>query len=404
MSAIRAADVHARLGAGVEWAVARSDEMAPATVDARAVVVHERLTELGGSERVVAHLLSLFTEASLFVPIADPRLSLSEQAAAATRTSPLQRLYGGGERYAHLLPLLPLAMSRARFSPPPDVVVTSHHAFANRVRPPSTIPLISYTHSPARWMWQSDMRDGEGRRGGQALLGAFAASQRRSDRAAAARANTIVANSHAVADRIRDWWGRDAVVVHPPVDVTTFCPAPVAREDFFLLAGRMVPYKRPGLAVEAARRAGVPLVVVGDGRARADCEAIAGPGTEFLGRVSTDTLVDLFRRCKALVFPGEEDFGLIPVEAQACGAPVIALGAGGALDTVLPGRTGTLVPPGPGALDRLTAALASMRADEFDSVAIRRHAETFSTNRFRREMSAVINNVIGEVPRAGRPA
>ena len=133
------------------------------------------------------------------------------------------------------------------------------------------------------------------------------------------------------------WWHRDARVVPPPVAVHRYTPDPaVERDDFFLLAGRLVPYKRPEVAVAAARRAGVRLVVAGAGRSRRAVDAATGPGVELLGRVGDDELLDLYRRCAALVFPGEEDFGIVPVEAQACGTPVIAFGRGGATETVVP--------------------------------------------------------------------
>ena len=360
------------------------------TVTARTALVHERLTEYGGSEAVVEHLAALCPDSTLFVPVADPALRFAGLARTPVTTSPLQRLYRGGGHYAHLLPLLPAAMATADLGTP-DVVVTSHHAFANRVRVPAGVPVVSYTHTPARWMWQREMRAGEGGPAGRAVLAAFAATQRRADRRAAQRAHTIVANSHAVAQRVRGWWGREAVVVPPPVDVETYHPdRGVEREDFFLLAGRLVPYKRPDVAVEAARRAGVRLVVAGEGRARAECERLAGPRTEFLGRVDDATLRDLFRRCRALVFPGLEDFGIVPVEAQACGAPVVALGVGGACDTVLPGVTGELVAPGPDLAGAFADALTAFDAGRYDTQRLRRHAENFSAAAFRERMARVV--------------
>ena len=359
----------------------------------RVVVVHERLTELGGSERVVEQLVRAFPGASVFVPVADPRVRPGVLARTPVRTSPLQRLYRGGG-YAHLLPLLPLAMARADLGHP-DVVIASHHAFAQRVRPPREVPLVSYVHSPARWMWDRAMRSGElGGRAGELALGGFAATQRRADRRAAARPDRIVANSSVVRERIRRWWDRDAEVVHPPVRTHLFTPdATVAREEFFLLAGRLVPYKRPEVAVEAAHLAGVRLVVAGEGRSRAACEALAGPGTRFVGPVDDATLIDLMRRARALVFPGVEDFGIVPVEAMACGTPVVALGAGGLLDTVVDRRTGVLVDPGERARGFATA-LRHFDDEGYDAAAIREHAEGFAEERFRSRMSDVVRGVV----------
>lgn len=205
----------------------------------------------------------------------------------------------------------------------------------------------------------------------------------------------IVASSRAVAVRVRAWWGREAVVVPPPIDVIWYSPADdVVREDFFLLAGRLVPYKRPEVAVEAAYRAGVRLVVAGDGRARAACERVAGPGTEFLGRVDDMTLRDLYRRCRALVFPGHEDFGIVPVEAQACGAPVIALGIGGVLDTVKPDVTGVLVSPQGDLVEGFRRAMQDFDARPFDAQRIRTHAEGFSARAFHSRMAVVLDRAL----------
>jgi glycosyltransferase involved in cell wall biosynthesis len=166
----------------------------------------------------------------------------------------------------------------------------------------------------------------------------------------------------------------------------------MSREGFFLLAGRMVPYKRPEVAVAAAEQAGVDLVVVGDGRSRPAVEAAAGPHTQILGAVDDATLRDLYRRCRALVFPGEEDFGIVPVEAQACGTPVIALGVGGVLDTIVDGETGVLYDgAGP---EALAAVMRDFGSDRFDPHRIRTHAEGFSPDRFRAAFVVAAANIL----------
>lgn len=377
----------------------------------RVVVVHERLTELGGSERVVAELAKLWPSCRLLVPIADKRLVPQEMfGGVSPQVSPLQRLYRGGGNYAHLLGLLPVAMATADLADA-DLVITSHHAFANRVRAPEHVPVISYTHSPARWMWDPQLRRGEvGGRVGGAGLAAFAKTQRRADYRAATRLAGVIANSTAVADRIARWWGREAVVVPPPVDVARFRPAPHAsRESFFLLAGRLVPYKRPEIAAAAARQAGVHLVVAGEGRAQDAVARAGGAAVTFVGRPDDQTLLDLYRRCQALIFPGEEDFGIVPVEAQACGTPVVALGVGGACDSVIDGVTGTLVPQRRNRTDQVNAfaqALAQFDAGRFDPVVIRRHAEQFSPEQFALRLESAVAQLLDRWAdqRVGRPA
>jgi glycosyltransferase involved in cell wall biosynthesis len=363
----------------------------------RVTIVHERFTDFAGSERVVADLSEIYPDALVRAPVV-VRSTVPEPLRSRVQPGPLDRLVRGSG-YAHLLPALPLAMRRLRLGRP-DVVLVSHHAFASQVVHGTDAPVVAYVHSPARWVWDPAMRRGEaGGALGELALGGFAAAFRGPDRRAAARLHTVVANSAAVAERVRRWWGRDALVVHPPVDTRLYTPDPeVPREDFFLVAGRLVPYKLPQLAVRAAREAGVRLVVAGDGRARGVCEQLAGPGTTFLGRVDDATQRDLFRRCAAVLLPGVEDFGIVPVEAQACGAPVLAVAAGGALDTVVPGQTGELVDSaGQGeaeAAQRWSEALTAFRPTDYDPVAVRRHAEGFSREAFRSRMADVVSDVL----------
>jgi glycosyltransferase involved in cell wall biosynthesis len=359
-------------------------------------IVHERFTEFAGSEQVVAQLAQLWPEAAVLAPIAQPDKMPAELAARITSTG-LSRFIRAGGGYAHLLPALPLAMRRLPVGNP-DFVLASHHAFADQVVFATDAPVIAYVHSPARWVWDTSMRAGEaGGLLGAAGLAAFAAAYRPADKRAAARLAGIVVNSHAVAGRVEDWWQQPSRVVHPPVDTVFYTPDDqVAREDFLLLAGRLVPYKRPGLAIAAARAAGRPIVIAGDGRMRAECERLAGPQAQFVGRVSNEQLRSLFRRCAALLMPGVEDFGIVPVEAQACGAPVIATGAGGALDSVLPGRTGELVPLAAeaDAIELWARALADFDPGLYKPAAIRAHADGFSAARFRSEIEKATRNIL----------
>ncbi len=368
----------------------------PAPSGARAVLVHERFTEFAGSEAVVEQLARRWPDAPLLAPVSRPGVMPDDLEHRVRSTWMSSLLRGSG--YAHLLPALPVALRRLTV-PDADVVIASHHAFASQVVHATSAPVVAYVHSPARWVWDPQMRRGEvGGRVGAAGLAAFAAAFRPHDRAAAARLRTVVANSTAVAERVRSWWGRDAEVVHPPVDTEYYPTDPgVEREDFFLLAGRLVPYKRPDLAVQAAARAGVRLVVAGEGRSRAEVEALAGPRTTFVGRVDDDELRSLYRRCRALLMPGVEDFGIVPVEAQACGAPVVAVDAGGARDSVRPGETGVLVPQarrGAHEVERWADALHDVPAGRFDPAAARTNAESFSRSVFRTRMAGVVERAL----------
>ena len=361
----------------------------------RTALVHERFTEVAGSEHVVEQLAAQWPDARVHVPIARPS-GMPSSLRAVTRTTWLDHLYRATGQRSHA-PLMPRAF-RSMDLDGSAVVVISHHAFAMQAVFATSAPTIVYVHSPARWAWDDSLREGEGggRVGGTALA-LLAASARRAELAAAPRVDRIVANSTAVAGRVRRWWQRDAVVVHPPVDTEAFTPeVGLPSEDFFLLAGRLVPYKRPDLAIRAANAARVRLVVIGDGRSLAHCRSIAGPTVSFLGRVPHHQLVDAYRRARAVLMPGVEDFGIVPVEAMACGTPVIALGDGGALDSVQDDVTGRLVPPG--ADDhlehRFADAMACFDPGTYDASAIRRHAETFSRARFRQEMQQVVDEVV----------
>lgn len=364
----------------------------------RVAIVHERFTIRGGAERVVEELHHIFPGAPIHAALVDRSVLSPELAKADVRTTFLQRLYHGRDRYSHLLPLLPVAFAQLDLRDV-DLVVTSHYAFANRIRPPADIPIVSYTHTPARWIWDAGMRRGEkGGAAGRMVLGSFAATQRRSDRRAARRTRAVIVNSRNVATRIDRWWNLPSTVVPPPVDVDWFTPAPLDREDFFLVTGRLVPYKKALVAVAAAKQAGVRLVVAGEGRQLAQVEAETDSRIEAVGRVGDEELRDLYRRCRALLFPGEEDFGIVPVEAQACGTPIIARAAGGALESVIDGTTGVLYPPaleGRAEVDALAGALRTFEQSRFDPAAIRANAESFSPVRFRQEFVAATEKALG---------
>ncbi|TWS24661.1 glycosyltransferase family 4 protein [Tsukamurella sputi] len=367
---------------------------------ARIAVVHERWTEQGGSENVARALVDSWAGSRLHVAFADPRAVPDDlrDRIAVTGLDALHRALGR-RSHAPLIPLAPAAWRRHRPDPGADAVVISHHAMAVSAARAwaGAAPVIAYVHSPARWAWMPELRSGEAFGvAGRLALGALAAQARAVETAAVPHLDVVIANSTAVADRIERWWGVPARVIAPPVDVARFTPDGAAPGDYFLVAGRLVPYRRLDLAVRAAHRAGVRLVVAGDGRHGEALRRIAGAGTTFLGRVSDAAMVRLQREAIATVMPGEEDFGIVPVEAMAAGTPVLARAAGGALDTVVPGLSGVLVPDldDEPFVEALAAAMRALRPGDFDPVALRTHAESFSVPAFERRMRAVVEEAV----------
>ncbi len=378
----------------------------------RVALVHERFTDWAGSERVVEQLAALWPEARLHVAVSVPQSLPESLRHREIVTSRLQRPFERVGKYQYLLPAMPRAMAALELPWDAELVVVSHHAFANRVQARPGTPVLSYVHTPPRWMWEPSMLAAEQgpwllRKG----LSRWSRGQRAADRAAAQAVTRLVANSRHVQARIAKWWERESTVVHPPVDTTFYCADDTEREDFFLLAGRLVPHKQPEIAIAAAEAAGVRLVIAGEGWMQEELSHRLRPGTKvtFLGRVSDEKLRELYRRCAALVLPGEEDFGIVMAEAQSCGAPIIARCVGGALDIVEQGVTGRLYSAPATGASHVTALQAALKAfsrggrEQYDHAAIARAGGRFSRERFRREMLTIAHETRDSVPeRPGR--
>ena len=355
----------------------------------RVAIVHDWLTGMRGGERVLEALCRLLPGADILTLIHTPGSTCPAIERRRIVTSFLNDLPGVHRHYRMLLPLMPAAAAGLDAGAY-DVLITSSHCAANGIGGRRAGQLhVCYCHTPMRYAWSAlgDYAAGAGAVGGAALR-AMAPLLRAWDRRMARRVDAFLANSSAVADRIARFYGRPAAVVHPPVDVDYFTPDGGSREEFYLAVSHRAPYKRIGQAVEATGLTGRRLKVVGEPPMGGHWRRAAGDGVEMLGWVSRGELRGLYRRCRALLMPGEEDFGIAAVEATACGAPVIALSAGGALETVRDAAAGVDKPTGMLYRRAAAAGLAeAIRAFErlggrFDAAAMHAWALRFGPERF----------------------
>lgn len=359
---------------------------------ARIAIVHDWLTGMRGGERVLDAVCERFPDAEIFTLLHVPGSVSPRIERHRIHTSALQHLPGVSRYYRQCLLLFPALVEQFGFDRF-DLVISSSHCVAKSVIVPPRIRHICYCHTPMRYAWdQFDAYFGPDRVGrvGSWAMRLAMAYLARWDRDTSGRVDRYVTNSQHVAGRIRRYYNRDATVVYPPVETDFFTPATTATEGgrYALVVSALVPYKRIDIAIDGARLAGIPLKIVGDGPERARLQRAAGPNATFLGRRSDDDIRELYRHAAVTLLPGEEDFGIVPVEAQACGRPVVALARGGATETVIDGKTGVLVddPSAPAFADGISRALAA----SFDRAVIRRNAERFSRARFINEIAALV--------------
>jgi glycosyltransferase involved in cell wall biosynthesis len=351
----------------------------------RLALVHDYLLVLRGAERTFAAIADTWPDAPIMTLLYDEAGTEDRFAGRAVTTSPLQRLRLSQDNFRALLPAFPTATRRLDLSGF-DCVVSSSSAFAHGVRPAAGARHVCYCHSPFRYAWHEQARAlSEVPRPLRPGLALLLRRHRAFDRQAAHTVDRYVANGEITRERIRRFWGREAEVVHPPVEVERFRIGQPG--DHVLFVGELVRHKRPEVAIEAAAAAGRRIKVVGAGPELERLRARYGAGAEFLGRVADGPLADLYAEAAALVVPNVEEFGIASVEAQAAGRPVIAVDGGGARETVVPGRTGVLVPDGdPGALAR------ALREDltRFDPHDVRAHSQRFSTATFRARLREIV--------------
>lgn len=362
-------------------------------------IVHDGLATAGGgggAERVLSVLHRMFPEAPVYTTVYHPERMPKEMRDWDIRTTFIQKLPQGPEKYQRYFPLFPMAIEQLDLRDF-DVVISCNHAVAKGVITSANAFHLSYCYSPLRYAWDMyhEYLELEQIPGWQRLLLPGLMHYLRTwDAVASLRVDEFVGISRYVARRIEKFYRRPASVIYPPVELGLKSAAPAA--DYYLVVSRLVAYKRLDLVIEAFNRLGWPLVVIGDGVERSRLEGMAKGNITFLGRQPDEVVHQHLSACKGFVFPGIEDFGIAPVEAQAAGKPVIALAQGGAAETVVHGETGILF--GRQAVDELVEALRQAEAHRFDPEAIRRHAERFSTERFVHEFHTLLDD------RLGRPA
>lgn len=361
----------------------------------KVAIVHYWLLRMRGGEKVLEALCELYPEADIYTHVYDPARVSPVIREHNIQTTFIQKMPWAKKHYQKYLPLMPMALEQLDLTSY-DLVISSESGPAKGiiVRPDATH--VCYCHTPMRYIWDqyNQYKDTAGAFT-RMMMPALSKSLRQWDVTSAARVDHFIANSNAVARRINKYWRRDAEVIAPPVDVTRFKPA-MDRDDFYLSVGELVPYKRVDLAVRACTMLERRLVVIGDGPEMKRLKRMAGPTIEFVGRLPDDLLNEHYARCRALLFPGEEDFGIVPVEAMAAGAPVIAFARGGVEDTVIDGETGVLFPDQ--SASGLIQGIVRFEQNEmnFDPQLISLHAAAFERELFKERFRASVARLSGE--------
>jgi len=354
----------------------------------KTTLAHHWLTGMRGGERVLEELVDLFPGSPLFTLVSRPSALSQQLASQKIHQSWLGKMPGAEHFYRQALPLHPAAIRSLHLPEDARLLISSDASLIKGVTVPKGCKHLCYCHSPPRYLWEmpETYLQSASHRGALTRIGfsLFQESLKRFDYAAAQKVDQFVANSEFTRERIQRFYGRDSKVIHPPTDTDFFHPdSQVRRSDFFLVVSSLVAYKRVDLAVAACRLLKVPLVIIGDGPERTYLESVAGPEMRFLGRQSDEVVRDHYQRARALLFPTLEDFGMVPVEAQACGCPIIALGKGGALESVVEGQSGLFFQEQ--SAEALVSAISEFMAGKLpkDAEACRASALRFSKARFR---------------------
>ena len=351
-------------------------------------LVHDWLNQIGGAEDVLEVLVDMYPNVPLYTSLYWQEKMPAHWLEWDIRTSFINRLPGARKKQQLYFPLYPFAFEQFDFRGY-DLVISNKSGFCHGIITGPETTHICYCLTPTRYVWryhqyaeQEDLK-----RGVRLGLGPFLTFLRMWDRLAADRVDHFIAISQAVRQRIGKIYQREATIIYPPVDTNRFEVSNQV-EDYYLIVGRLVPYRRIDLLIEAFNQLDKPLYIVGSGRDRERLEAMAGDNIHFLGYVPDEDLPDLLARCRAFVFPGEEDFGIAPIQAMAAGRPVIAYAAGGALDTVIPGKTGYLF--WEQSVSAIIKAVEMFDPDKVDSKIIREHAQQFDAAVFKQKLSQFV--------------
>jgi glycosyltransferase involved in cell wall biosynthesis len=356
----------------------------------RVAIIHYWLVGMRGGEKVVEALCAMYPQADIFTHVYVPEKVSDRIRQHRVTGTFINRLPRAARGYKTYLPLMPLALEQLDLSGY-DLVISSESGPAKGVIAPADAIHVCYCHSPMRYIWNMyhDYRNSAGRLT-RLMMPPLSHYLRMWDVTSASRVDSFVANSATVAKRIHRSYGADATVIHPPVDTASFNVAPSSEiGDFYLMAGELVSYKRPDLAVRAFNELGLKLIVIGGGEMLEDIRRIAGPTVTVMGSQPFEILKRHYARCQALIFPGEEDFGMVPVEAMASGRPVIAFERGGATETVVAGETGVFFAEQ--TVEAISAAVRSLQTIRIDPARIASHAAQFGQEQFFKKMQSHID-------------